>query len=62
MSQMSDLGAVSSQTSVDAAALITNQHTSINRGPARLCNTDAHFTYAMHTDHYREALHELQLG
>lgn len=35
MSQMPHLGAVSSQTSVDAAALITNENTSIDRGPAR---------------------------
>lgn len=36
MSQMSDLGAVSPQTSMDAAALIADQHTPVHRGPAWL--------------------------
>lgn len=39
MSQMSDLGAVSPKTSMDAATLITDQHAPVNRGPAWLCNT-----------------------
>lgn len=38
MSQMPDLGAVSAQTSMDAAALVTDQHASVYRGPAGLCN------------------------
>lgn len=38
MSQMSDLGAVSPETSMDAAALIADQHTPVNRGPPWLCN------------------------
>lgn len=36
MSEMTHLGAVSSQTSVDAAAFITDEHPSVDGGPARL--------------------------
>lgn len=38
MRQVADLGAVSAQTSMNTAALVTNQHTPIHRGPARLCD------------------------
>lgn len=38
MSQMPDLRAVSPQTSVDAAALVADQHAPVDRGPARLWN------------------------
>lgn len=39
MSQMSDLRAVSPQTSVDAAAFVADQHTPVHRRPAWLYNT-----------------------
>lgn len=36
---MPDLGAVSSQTAMDAAAFIADQHAPVDGGPARLCKT-----------------------
>lgn len=38
MSQMPDLGAMSAQPSMDAAALVADQHASVYRGPTGLCN------------------------
>lgn len=38
MSQMPDLGAMSAQPSMDAAALVADQHASVYRGPAGLYN------------------------
>lgn len=39
MRQVADLRAVSTQTSMNAAALVTDQHTPVHRGPARFWNT-----------------------
>lgn len=39
MRQVTDLGAVPAETSMNAAALVANQHSPVHGGPARLWKT-----------------------
>lgn len=40
MRQVTDLGAVPAEASMNTAAIVANQHPPVHGGPARLCETE----------------------